>query len=131
MNKFWNHIDQKYFKIALYCLGTVFAGLFILLLAYESTGFWVRVGKILAAIAQPLTYGLVLTYLLMPLTNFFDRKFSKGSSRGGSGDSQPVSRRGLDPALALAGYFTSRDSSFRDLLQAAEPFQLGQLRKPL
>ena len=82
MNKFWNHIDQKYFKIALYCLGTVFAGLFILLLAYESTGFWVRVGKILAAIAQPLTYGLVLTYLLMPLTNFFDRKFSKGSSRG-------------------------------------------------
>nr|WP_232450237.1 hypothetical protein [Lactobacillus delbrueckii] len=82
MNKFWNHIDQKYFKIALYCLGTVFAGLFILLLAYESTGFWVRVGKILAAIAQPLTYGLVLTYLLLPLTNFFDRKFSKGSSRG-------------------------------------------------
>lgn len=128
MNKFWNHIDQKYFKIALYCLGTVFAGLFILLLAYESTGFWVRVGKILAAIAQPLTYGLVLTYLLLPLTNFFDRKFSKGSSRGAVAT---VSRSGLDPALALAGYFTGRDSGFRDLLQAAEPFQPGQLRKPL
>ncbi|GHV98095.1 hypothetical protein lacNasYZ03_03990 [Lactobacillus nasalidis] len=82
MNKLWNHVDQKYFKIAMYCLATVFAGLLLLLLAYESTGFWIKLGKIMAAIAQPLTYGLVLTYLLMPLTNFFDRKFSKGGSKG-------------------------------------------------
>ena len=98
MNKFWNHIDQKYFKIAIYCLGTVFAGLIILLLAYESSGFWQRVGKILAAIAQPLTYGLVLTYLLMPVTNFFDRKFSKGSSKG----AVATASRSMAVALTIA-----------------------------
>ena len=98
MNKFWNHIDQKYFKIAMYCLGTVFAGLIILLLAYESSGFWQRVGKILAAIAQPLTYGLVLTYLLLPVTNFFDRKFSKGSSKG----AVATASRSMAVALTIA-----------------------------
>ena len=98
MNKFWNHIDQKYFKIAMYCLGTVFAGLIILLLAYESSGFWQRVGKILAAIAQPLTYGLGLTYLLLPVTNFFDRKFSKGSSKG----AVATASRSMAVALTIA-----------------------------
>lgn len=98
MNKFWNHIDQKYFKIAMYCLSTVFAGLIILLLAYESSGFWQRVGKILAAIAQPLTYGLVLTYLLLPVTNFFDRKFSKGSSKG----AVATASRSMAVALTIA-----------------------------
>lgn len=98
MNKFWNHIDQKYFKIAMYCLVTVFAGLIILLLAYESSGFWQRVGKILAAIAQPLTYGLVLTYLLLPVTNFFDRKFSKGSSKG----AVATASRSMAVALTIA-----------------------------
>lgn len=98
MNKFWNHIDQKYFKIAMYCLGTVFAGLIILLLAYESSGFWQRVGKILAAIAQPLTYGLVLTYLLLPVTNFFDRKFSKGNSKG----AVATASRSMAVALTIA-----------------------------
>lgn len=128
MNKFWNHIDQKYFKIALYCLGTVFAGLFILLLAYESTGFWVRVGKILAAIAQPLTYGLVLTYLLMPLTNFFDRKFSKGSSRGAVATASRSAAVALTLLLLLLVILLAATSVFVTFSKQLSHFSLDSLQ---
>lgn len=100
-NQFWNHFDRKYVKVALYALGTVLLGLAILLLCYESTGFWVRLGKILGAIATPLIYGLVLTYLLMPLTNFLDKKLSKGKSQGAIA----TGSRSLAVALTLLSLF--------------------------
>lgn len=82
MNRFWNKLDRKYLKISAYALFTVLIGLFILLLCYNSRGFWVRIGKILGAVAKPLIYGLVITYLLLPVTNYFDKKLTHGQSQG-------------------------------------------------
>ena len=81
MNRFLQKLDRNYIKIALYVLGTFFTALIIIGLAYLSGGFWHKVGIILQTIMRPLVIGLVITYLLSPVTSFFQRKLA-GLRRG-------------------------------------------------
>lgn len=82
MKNYLEKFDKKYLKVSAYALGTFFAAVIIMFLCYESKGVWIRVGKIVGAVAEPLITGIIITYLLMPLTNFFDKKLSKESSTG-------------------------------------------------
>lgn len=83
-NKFLKKFDPKYLKISLYALGTFFTAVIIIGLAYLSGGFWIKMGAILSAVIKPLVIGLVITYLLLPLTNFFQHKLSRGDELKGT-----------------------------------------------
>lgn len=99
------HVDWGYIKIAAYVLVTVFVFLAIVLLCRASVGFWKTLGAILSAIGTPLIYGLIITYLLMPLTNFFDRKFSSGQSKGAIATASRAGAVFLTLAILLGALF--------------------------
>ncbi|MDD6154643.1 MAG: NAD(P)H-hydrate epimerase [Eubacteriales bacterium] len=82
MKNISDKIDKKYVKVCLYALATVLAGLFFVFICYESAGFWTKLGRVAGAVMKPLITGIIICYLLLPVTNFFDKKFSKGRSGG-------------------------------------------------
>lgn len=72
------HLDGKILKICIYAAVTALLTFGIGVALYHSGPFWSTAGSIISAVLKPIVAGIVIAYLLMPVTNFFDRKFSHG-----------------------------------------------------
>lgn len=71
-------LDGKILKICIYAAVTALVTFGLGVALYHSGPFWSTAGSIISAVLKPVIAGIVIAYLLMPLTNFFDRKFSHG-----------------------------------------------------
>ncbi|MBR5468723.1 MAG: AI-2E family transporter [Firmicutes bacterium] len=76
--------DRDYFKISLYasvCAISVFAAVFVITNIVQIIDGAVRILKSSFELAAPLFIGIFIAFLLEPLTEFFEKSFSKGHSK--------------------------------------------------
>jgi len=71
-----NRIDRKILKICTYAGLTALITFGLGIALYHSGPFWSKSWKIFTAVMKPVLAGIVIAYLLMPLTNFIDRRLS-------------------------------------------------------
>ena len=72
--------DRDYFKISL-CAISVFAAVFVITNIVQIFDGAVRILKSSFELAAPLFIGIFIAFLLEPLTDLFDRRFSKCNSK--------------------------------------------------
>ena len=75
----WN---KKYATIALYAFIVIFCVVFCIFLFLDFNTFGRYVSKILS-VFNPVFYGILITYLLSPFVNFYERTVLKGLDRKG------------------------------------------------
>lgn len=75
----WN---KKYATIALYAFIVIFCVVFCVFLFLDFNTFGRYVSKILS-VFNPVFYGILITYLLSPFVNFYERTILKGLDRKG------------------------------------------------
>lgn len=75
----WN---KKYNTIALYAAIVIFCVVFCVFLLLDFSTFGYYVSKILS-VFNPIFYGILITYLLSPFVNFYERTLLKGLDRKG------------------------------------------------
>ena len=72
--------NSKYNTISAYTVLTFTACLLILILIFKFSIIQLYLGKIFKVLA-PITWGIVMAYLLNPLLNFFEKYISKITNR--------------------------------------------------
>lgn len=70
--------DRKMVKVCVYAALTALITFGLGLFMYHSGPFWSKSWTIFTAVMKPVLAGIVIAYLLMPLTDFLDRKISHG-----------------------------------------------------
>ena len=92
------HLDRRILKICIYAAVTALITFGIGLAIYNSGPFWSKASSIVGAVMRPVITGIVIAYLMMPLTNAIDRRLTRGR------ESSPHSSRtrGLSVLLTMA-----------------------------
>lgn len=75
-------LDSQLLKICVYAAVTAIITFGIGIALYHSGPFWGKAVAILTAVMKPIIAGVVIAYILMPLTNAIDRRLSHGREGG-------------------------------------------------
>lgn len=67
-------VDHKYLKICIYGIVSVLIALILGLLIINSSPFFAQLWSIVSAVLKPITFGLILCYLISPLTDHIEKK---------------------------------------------------------
>lgn len=73
MNWFKKHLDPKYVKICLYAGVTALATFGACLLLFNSSSAIAKAWSLIQAILQPIIWGAIICYLLLPVVRWVDR----------------------------------------------------------
>ena len=82
IRRFLKGLDQKYLKICSYASITVLVTVIAGALAFSTGPFWSKLWAIFTAVLKPIIIGGIITYLLMPVVNRFEKLFDRDKHHG-------------------------------------------------
>lgn len=82
IKRFLRGLDQKYLKICKYTAITVLVTVIAGALAFSTGPFWSKLWAIFTAVLKPIIIGGIISYLLLPAVNRFEKLFNRDKYHG-------------------------------------------------